>query len=101
MNDKEVDFLVKELGMDKIKATNILRKLELKQAVKFVLNNWFFDAFTHYLLNLLDFICTLFISNLLSFDFKKISSKLIHHPVNHKKQTFKQSSKFGLYQVAS
>lgn len=39
MNDKEVEFLVKELGMDKIKATNILRKLELKQAVKFVLNN--------------------------------------------------------------
>jgi hypothetical protein len=39
VNDKEVDFLVKELGMDKIKATNILRKLELKQAVKFVLNN--------------------------------------------------------------
>ncbi len=99
MNDKEVDFLVKELGMDKIKATNILRKLELKQAVKFVLNNWFFDAFTHCLLNLLDFICTLFIYNILSLDFKKIPLNLFI--IQSHKQTFKLSSKFSLYQVAS
>ena len=39
VNDKDVDFLVKELGVDKIKATNILKKLDLKHAVKYLIEN--------------------------------------------------------------
>lgn len=39
VNDKDVDFLVKELGVDKIKATNVLKKLDLKHAVKYIIEN--------------------------------------------------------------
>lgn len=39
-NPKDVKFLVDELGLDNHRATNILRKLDLHQAIKFILNQW-------------------------------------------------------------
>jgi hypothetical protein len=39
VNDQEIDFLVNEFAITRNKAVNILRKLDLKQAVRFLVNS--------------------------------------------------------------
>ena len=38
-NPKDVKFLTEELGIDQIRATNILKRLDLQKAINFLINN--------------------------------------------------------------
>lgn len=41
VNAKDVKYLNEEFGIDNIKAGNLLRKYDLSQAVRFLLNQWY------------------------------------------------------------
>lgn len=40
-NENEIDFLVNEFALTRNKAVNLLRKMDLKQAVRHLVNSWF------------------------------------------------------------